>query len=267
MIQIDELGIGHDNIEVWSADTDRFFKAKIPFFFSILQEVGATHSMAVGCGIPQLMEKEHKTWVIVRAHIEVDRLPDWMETLHVDTWPEEPYRMFAPRMVEATGKDGSNVFTAISHWVVIDMDRKRPIRPTEALAYFKIPDKSQKYLDPDIGRLRIADDFKGFRLPDFKPVMNYYDTDTNSHINNISYVNWACDAFPFSFHDSHRIKMFDCHWVKQTFDGDDVTVETYSDHDDPLNEDEPTFFTRIVRKEEDGSLSSVFEAETKWTRR
>ena len=61
--------------------------------------------------------------------------------------------------------------------------------------------------------------------------MNYYDTDTNSHINNISYVNWACDAFPFSFHDSHRIKMFDCHWVKQTFDGDDVTVETYSDHD------------------------------------
>ena len=149
MIQIDEHGIGHDNIEVWSADTDRFFKAKIPFFFSILQEVGATHSMAVGCGIPQLMEKEHKTWVIVRAHIEVDRLPDWMETLHVDTWPEEPYRMFAPRMVEATGKDGSTVFTAISHWVVFDMDRKRPIRPTEALAYFKIPDKSQKYLDPE----------------------------------------------------------------------------------------------------------------------
>ena len=109
MIQIDEHGIGHDNIEVWSADTDRFFKAKIPFFFSILQEVGATHSMAVGCGIPQLME-EHKTWVIVRAHIEVDRLPDWMETLHVDTWPEEPYRMFAPRMVEATGKDGSGLF-------------------------------------------------------------------------------------------------------------------------------------------------------------
>ena len=32
MIQIDEHGIGHDNIEVWSADTDRFFKAKIPAF-------------------------------------------------------------------------------------------------------------------------------------------------------------------------------------------------------------------------------------------
>ena len=267
MIRIDEHGIGHDNVEVWSADTDRFFKARIPFFFSTLQELAATHSMAVGCGIPQLMESEHKTWVIVRARITVDKLPGWMDTLHIDTWPEEPFRMFAPRLVEATGKDGESIFTAISHWVVIDMDKKRPVRPAEALEFFTIPDKSEKYLNPDIGRLRIADDFKGYRLPDFHPIMNYYDTDTNGHINNISYINWACDAFPFSFHDSHRIKVFDAHWVKQTFDGDDVIVETYSDQENPLEEDEPTFFTRIVRKEADGSLTSVFEAETEWTGR
>ena len=37
--------------------------------------------------------------------------------------------------------------------------------------------------------------------------------------------------------------------------------------ENPLEEDEPTFFTRIVRKEADGSLTSVFEAETEWTRR
>lgn len=267
MIQIDDHGIGHDNIEVMSADTDRFFKGKIPFLFSILQEVAARHSTAVGCGIPQLMATAHRTWVIVRARVEVDRLPDWMETLHIDTWPEEPYRMFAPRFVEATGKDGDKVFSVTSHWVMLDVEKKRPVRPSEALEYFRIPDRSEKYINPDIGRLRIADDFTGFRLPDFIPRMNYYDTDTNKHINNISYINWTCDAFPFSFMDSHRIKMFDCHWVKQTFDGDDVAVETYSEDADPMNEDEPTFFTRIVRKEADGSLTSVFEAETKWTRR
>ena len=96
---------------------------------------------------------------------------------------------------------------------------------------------------------------------------NYYDTDTNEHINNISYVNWVCDAFPFSFMDSHRIQTIDCHWAKQTFHGDEILVETYADSTDPSSEDEPGFFSRIVKKEADGSLTTVFEAETSWVRR
>ena len=35
---IDENGIGHSIMSVRSTDTDRFFKGRIPFFFSALQE-------------------------------------------------------------------------------------------------------------------------------------------------------------------------------------------------------------------------------------
>ena len=267
MFTIDENGIGHDTMCVRSTDTDRFFKGKIPFFFSMLQEASAKHSTLQHCGIPEMVSTENKTWVIVRAKMTIERLPDWMENIEIETWPEEPYRLFAPRMVTGKGEDGSEIFTAVSHWVVIDIDRKRPIKPDEALKYFQIPDKSVRYINPDIGRLRIADDFKGFRLPDFVPQMNYYDTDTNGHINNVSYINWMTDAFPFSFQDSHRLSTIDCHWVKQTFDGDEIAVETYSENENPLDTDNPVFFTRIVKKEADGSLTSVFEAETAWTRR
>ena len=267
MFRIDDNGIGHDTMKARSTDTDRFFKGKIPFFFTMLQEVAAKHSTVQHCGIPELVERENKTWVIVRARMVIDRLPDWMEEVSLDTWAEAPFRLFAPRMVEGYGTDGKRIFTTTSHWVMLDLGRKRPIRPDEALKFFKLPDKEVRYIDPDIGRLRIADDFKGFRLPDFRPVTNYYDTDTNGHINNISYINWLCDAFPFSFQDSHRLRMIDCHWAKQTFDGDEVTVETYSGSDDPLSEDAPVFFTRIAKKEADGSMTSVFEAETEWIRR
>ncbi len=267
MFTIDNNGIGRDTMEVRSSDTDRFFKGKIPFFFTMLQEMAAKHSTALHCGIPELVEKENKTWVIVRAKTIINRLPDWRENVNIETWAEMPFRLFAPRIVVGSGDDGSEIFKTISHWVVIDIGRKRPIKPDEALKYFTLPDKDVRFIDPDIGRLRIAEDFTGFRLPDFKPKTNYYDTDTNGHINNISYINWLSDAFPFSFQDSHRLHTIDCHWVKQTFDGDDIAVETYSESDDPLNSDSPVFFTRIVKKEADGSLTSVFEAETEWVRR
>ncbi len=267
MFTIDENGIGHDAMEVRSTDTDRFFKARIPFFFSMLQEAAAKHSTKVHCGISDLVAAENKTWVIVRAKMIIDRLPDWGENVNIETWAENPFKLFAPRLVKGMAEDGSAIFTTISHWVIIDIDRKRPIRPNEALKYFKLPEPEVRYIDPDIGKLRIADDFRGFRLPDFTPRTNYYDTDTNGHINNVSYINWLADAFPFSFQDSHRLRTIDCHWVKQTFDGDDIRVETYSESDNPLEEDSPVFFTRIVKKEEDGSLSAVFEAETEWVRR
>ena len=87
---------------------------------------------------------------------------------------------------------------------------------------------------------------------------NYYDTDTNEHINNISYVNWVCDAFPFSFMDSHRIQTIDCHWAKQTFNGDDLVVETYADSEDPASEDNPGFFSRVMKREADGSVNDDY---------
>lgn len=266
MLTIDENGIGHDIMEVRSTETDRFFKARIPFFFSVLQEAAAKHSTLLHCGIPELVANENRTWIIVRAKMTIDRLPDWCENVNVETWAEEPFKLFAPRIVKGIADDGSTIFTTISHWVIFDISRKRPLRPSEALKYFTIPDKS-KCIDPDIGKLRIADDFQGFRLPDFRPRTNYYDTDANGHINNVSYINWLSDAFPFSFQDSHRLHSIDCHWVKQTFDGDEIIVETYSESNNPLSDDNPVFFTRIVKKEEDGSLTSVFEAETDWIRR
>lgn len=267
MFRIDENGIGYDEMEVRSSDTDRFFKARIPFFFTMLQEAAAKHSSQSHCAIPEFVANENKTWVIVRAKMTIDRLPDWMETVSIETWPEEPYRMFAPRIVTGRTENGESVFTTVSHWVVIDIGRHRPIRPNEALQYFTIPSRELRYIDPDIGKLRIADDFSGYRLPDFHPRTYYYDTDTNGHINNVSYINWTCDAFPFTFLDSHRIHTIDCHWIKQTFDGDDLVVETYSESEDPLSEDQPVFFTRIAKRLEDGTLSPVFEAETGWVRR
>ena len=267
MFTIDENGIGHDSIEVRSADTDRFFKSRIPFFFIMLQEVAGKHSTKLHYGVPDLLASENKTWVIVRAKITIDKLPTWLDTVNIETWAEEPFKLFAPRLVQGRTDDGETAFTAISHWVIIDLNRKRPIRPNEALEHFKIPAKDIKYINPDIGKLRIAEDFKGYRLPDFIPRTTYYDTDTNGHINNISYVNWLCDAFPFSFLDSHMIKTIDCHWIKQTFDGEELAVETYAQEDNPLSSANPVFYTRVVKKAEDGTLVPVFEAETEWTTR
>ena len=126
-MRLTEENIGLEDIAVRASDTDRFYDATIPFFFSSSQEVAGEHATLFGMGISELSASEQKTWVIVRTRMDFARIPKWREKLTFETFPQKGYKLFCPRVVMARDEKGEPVMNAMTHWVLMDLVRKRPI--------------------------------------------------------------------------------------------------------------------------------------------
>ena len=91
-MRLTEENIGLEDIAVRASDTDRFYDATIPFFFSSSQEVAGEHATLFGMGISEMYKKEMRTWVIVRTRMDFTRIPKWREKLTFETFPQKGYK-------------------------------------------------------------------------------------------------------------------------------------------------------------------------------
>ncbi len=265
MFYIDEENVGHDEFFVKSMDCDCFYKARPSFYFGLNQELGGLHADKKGCSVQQIFDEEQKTWMIIRTRMEINKMANWKDTLSFRTWCQEGYRLYGPRFIECTDKEtGEPVFSSGSWWVIMDMARKRPCKPDYFKDRLPFADKEKHFKDPVFPQFAKVEEFTGERLADWNVEINYYDTDYNKHVNNISYVNWILDAFPKSFLDEYRPTLIDAKWEKQSFLEDELVVQTYAK--DTLTADNPSFISRIIRSGENGE-EIVFESQTAWIRK
>ncbi len=261
MFYIDDENVGHDDVFVKSMDCDCFYKARPSFYFGLNQELGGLHAKEKGCGLKKIFDEEKKTWMIIRTRMEISKMADWTDTLSLSTWCQEGYRLYGPRFINCIDKKtGENVFTSGSWWIVMDLERKRPCKPNCFEDRLPYADKTKHYIDPTFPPHPSVDEFSDKRLDDWNVEINYYDTDYNRHVNNISYVNWILDAFPKSFLDEYRPTLIDAKWEKQSFLTDNLVVETFK------KANSQSFLSRIIRKT-DNDDQIVFQSLTEWTRK
>ena len=262
MFYVDNDNIGHDEIIVKSIDTDSFYDAKPSFYFGLNQEMGGLHAHNKGCGLKTIRDEENKTWMIIRTRMEIGKNAKWMDTLSLDTWYQEGLRLYSPRMIECKDKaTGETVFNSCSWWVVMDIEKKRPCRPDTFKEKLPFAEKTLRWKDPALPQYPPMEEFGKDSFSEKAVSISYYDTDYNQHVNNISYITWAMEAFPHDFLNKKRPTLIDVKWEKQSFVGDNLYAKTFS------KKDGTSFMTKIYRKEEDGSESEVFTALTEWTDR
>lgn len=264
-VSIDEHNRAHSQFTTYSYETDCFFDARLAFYFQIVQEAAGNHAAVRGCSIPTLHE-EGKTWVITRSKIEVHRYTHWPEQVLVETWAQEPIRLHLPRVVRSFDEQQGPIFTAKTYWALIDLQSGRPCRPTTMSERIGLPPPEMQMDLSLTGRLTY-DDSHSTTLVTYKPKIQYLDTDSNQHVNNISYLNWALESLPAEFRNRAKVAEADVSWMRQTFSGDDLTVFTGSLDEKALSGDEGLLYHKIVRNEKDGSMSTVWEGTTRWESR
>ena len=255
-----DISVMESNCSIKSMDTDCFYYAKPTFYFGLNQEIGGLHATAKGVGVEQLYNKEKKTWMIIRTRMHINKLAHWPQDLKVTTWCQEGYRLYCPRAVKAYDESGAELFAAENWWVVMDLERKRPCKPDFILPYLPPAEKEKYYFDPAFPQFPKIEEYSDKPLEPWSIKINYYDTDYNRHVNNISYVSWILDALPKSFLDSYMPSLLDVKWEKQCFLTDDLYVLTYSKNG--YDSERPELFSRIVRGDE-----VVFEALSEWRKR
>lgn len=187
--------------------TDRFGNIRPLMLMNELQAVADTHAEKLGCGRSYCME-HGLAWVVTHYLVDVIELPKEAEELEFITWPSAQDLLKATRDFEIRGADGRLMIRATSQWILIDIEKRRPLKLAEHLMGWEIiPERSYN---------RTFDKF-----PDFEPQKTrtmhcrYDDVDVNQHINNAVYAVWATESVGFAFRNQHKLKGIELNFKKE----------------------------------------------------
>lgn len=217
-------GVYRNTIELNSHDVDTFNLVHPAHYFRVLQEAAGTHAYLKDVSIPQL-QAEGKTWVVTRTRMEIFHYLSWPATIEVETWPQGLWKFYYPRVCRASSGEGTPLFEAVSHWLVVDNETQRPQRCEKISNRFEQVDKTL-YKDPELGPRPNGEREDLPLLFSHSPKIVYSDVDLNHHVNNVVYLEWMLESLPFSFRDEYLATLIDISYRAQAFRDDEVTVTT-----------------------------------------
>ncbi|GIV60613.1 MAG: acyl-ACP thioesterase [Rhodothermaceae bacterium] len=217
------------------------------------EEAAGNHAQALGLSVEQLAS-QGLTWVLSRLHVQVAAFPRWRDTVRVTTWPSGQNGLFALREFQVHDEGGRLLARATSGWVMIDVQRRRPVRLPGFLRAYLFP-RPDRAVEDDFTRLRPPPD--GYeRARRFH--VRYSDLDLNRHVNNVRYVEWAVETLPPAFLETHRLAGLEIHFRAETGYDAAVIAEAASDAAAGTG----TGFWHRLRREDDDRDVAV--ARTRW---
>jgi len=219
----------------------------------LFQDAAGHHAAALGVSMQDLLD-DGKAWVLAHLRMRIDRLPTWEEAVTIETWPSGLERLYATREFILRTEDDDPLAYGTSAWLVIDTERRRPLRPPRALFSLETPDRPAPlpYDVSDLPAPERADHERTFGV-------RYHDLDLNRHVNNVRYAEWALETLPPAWHDAHRCTDLALQFRAETTLGD--TVYTTAQVDDPASD------VRRVRHALRTNDRTVAHAVTRWTQR
>ena len=169
-----------------------------------LQGLAGTHAEMLGAGREYCLSRG-VAWVLTHMFVDIVDMPRAEEMLTYSTWPSVTGAVRSERDFEITDEKGNLKVRAISQWVLIDLESRRPVRISE---YF--PNWSglpERVWDREFDK---AADF----IPTKSSVMacRFDDIDVNQHINNAVYTVWATESVGFKYRNEHQLRGIDIYF-------------------------------------------------------
>ena len=229
---------------------DKSDRLTLDSVFQFFQEAAISHAENLGVGREDMMRTK-QGWILSRITVLVDRRPNYCETITVRSWPRGWEKLFAIRDYQIKDKDDKAVVSARSAWLIVDMEKRRPLRPQAVMDYLPL-NEGLEALNPDtapVTGLTERDNLK--KIAERKAL--YTDLDFNGHVNNCSYVKWIEDIIDTSLLEKAGKMRLDINYLNEILGGEDIEI-LFAQVDD-------TTFAFEGRKKESGQ--AAFRAELK----
>jgi medium-chain acyl-[acyl-carrier-protein] hydrolase len=222
----------------------------LPVLWSFMQETAWHHADHLRVGYSDLWER-HFFWVLSRLSIQMEEFPRWGDRIKIKTWLAGMGRLFALRHFSITDSRENLIGTAKSAWLVLDLKSRRPQRIEPVFKHimhlFDDPASAEEPEKlPSLVRSKMEKSY----------TVRYSDIDMHHHVNNIKYIEWILDSYPFEMNQTHQIHTFEINFLAESSYGDAIWVQT-----DMLKESPPAFLHRVLRKEDSKELC---RARTRW---
>jgi acyl-ACP thioesterase len=230
--------------EVHTYEVDAFGTLAAAALSGFLQEAAGHHAGALGVGLESLMARG-LTWVLVRQRIE-NPVPIVLgDRLEIETWPAGIDRHAALRDFVVRRADGREVARATTQWFVLDLGKRRPVRPADVLDPRFPREQSPRTvaLAAKLPALREWEFQKRFHV-------RYGDIDLNMHVTNTSYVTWAHEVVPREVWREARLAAVEVHYLAEVLYGSAILSRL-------VRTGEGTFAHAIVREEDGKELARL----------
>ena len=201
-------------------EVDIHKRAYMTSIMNYLGDIAMYQSEVLGVGIEYLKENK-MAWVLYKWDITMESYPLLNETIKVETFAYSFRKFYAYRKHEIFDAKGDKIGTANSVWILINTDRRRPIRITkEMYEVYDIDDNNNTPIDiEDILPITTVSSEKSFDV-------RYSDIDTNMHVNNVNYVEWALETVPKDIVLNYELRNIKVTYEKETTYGENIKVNT-----------------------------------------
>jgi acyl-ACP thioesterase len=210
---------------------DRSNTLTVASTFDFFQEAAISHAEALGVG-RDMMTQAGRVWVLSRIGMFMERRPRCGEILTVRSWPRGLHKLFAVRDYDILDAGGASIVRGRSGWLILDMEKRRPLRPETAL---DSPLPLNEGLDalPAGGADNEVPSGLAARLNAENPAAvkmtraaRYSDIDYNGHMNNARYIQWIQDALdPEIFENARQIRL-DINYLAEVKPGEIIDLLT-----------------------------------------
>lgn len=193
MIYLSNYKIGLEDIGINNEATNKSI-------LKIMQDIAGLHSSSVGYGALDI-ETKKKAWMILDWKVKVLKRPKYNDEVYAKTWSRKVEKLYAYRDFELKDKNENIFAIGTSRWILVDIDRRRPIRLTS-----DITDLYESEIDKSVFSEEIEDIKSENYLFKNDYSIQRRDIDINGHMHNLNYLDMAYEILP---EDIYKNKIFD----------------------------------------------------------
>lgn len=202
--------------EVNYFDVDVKLKCKIESIMEFFMDVGSKQSELLGVGL-DYMEERKLAWVFCKYDIKVMRYPGYGEKIKVSTKAKSFKRFYASRVYQILDESGEKIIEATAVFLLIDTEKRRAVRiPDEQIKFYGVSDDELNNIN--VSKLEKLKE--EMYLKEFK--VRYSDIDSNNHVNNVKYVEWALEAIPIEILYKYDLTELNIMYEKECSYGEEI---------------------------------------------
>lgn len=203
-------------IHYFSTDIKR--NLRITSLMKFFEDMAIMQSESLGVGL-DYYEKEKCAWVMYKWDVKIHSYPKFKDEIKIITNPNAYKKFYANRLFEIRSSTNELLAEGNSIWIFLNTESKRPSAVPELFGklYGMNPENEIINFDNPKSPGTVTHE-KEFQV-------RYYDIDTNDHVNNVSYVEWALEAIPIEIKNNYTLKRLKTIYKKEVNLGDRIKSE------------------------------------------
>lgn len=200
-------------------DTDASWRLKPASFMNLAQEAAGRHAVYLGFGYDDLIAS-NTAWILSRVHVQFVDTPLWREEITLNTWHKGLNRLFFLRDFILTDAKGRERVKATTSWLVMNLETRRLVRDPKLMEEGTVCKDDVIAVPAD--KVQMPKDVEATHVMDHRAA--YSDVDTNGHVNNAMYMQWAMDAVDYEIASTKAVKWFTINFNHEIKPGQTVSL-------------------------------------------